>query len=258
MLITVITINYNNLEGLRKTMKSVLEQTYGHIEYIVIDGGSTDGSKEFILECKENLTYWVSEMDNGIYNAMNKGIKHSSGNYLLFLNSGDILKSSNILKKIDPECFNTDIVYGDIKIVSNGKFNVYNYPDELRFSFLFKKSLPHPATFIKASLFKKVGLYDETLKIAADLKFFLVAILKYGVSYKHIKEVISVFYKDGVSSLEKNQTLIENERKSILQDDFKLFYKDYFELREFKDAISALRKSHWIKLLIKMKLVNKF
>ena len=89
MRLSIITINYNNREGLRKTIESVVNQTYRNFEYIIIDGGSTDGSVEVVKEYADRISYWVSEPDNGIYNAMNKGVLAANGKYIQFLNSGD-------------------------------------------------------------------------------------------------------------------------------------------------------------------------
>ena len=112
--ISIITINYNNLEGLKRTMESVVNQTWREFEYIVIDGGSTDRSAAYIASQSENIDYWVSEPDNGIYNAMNKGIAKATGEYLLFLNSGDSFYDANVLQNVS-NFFNNDlsIIYGN-------------------------------------------------------------------------------------------------------------------------------------------------
>lgn len=99
MKFSIITINYNNCEGLEKTIQSVIEQSYKGYEYIVIDGGSTDGSIDIIKKYEPSITFWVSEKDSGIYNAMNKGIRHSTGEYLNFMNSGDTFYEPEVLKK---------------------------------------------------------------------------------------------------------------------------------------------------------------
>ena len=103
MKLSIITINYNNLAGLQKTMESVFSQTCKDFEYIVIDGASTDGSAEYIRAHADQLTYWVSEKDTGIYNAMNKGVRAAKGEYLLMLNSGDFLVDDRVIERILPE-----------------------------------------------------------------------------------------------------------------------------------------------------------
>ena len=113
MKLSIITINYNNLAGLRKTVESVLAQTYREFEYIVIDGASTDGSAEYVRAQADKLTYWVSEQDTGIYNAMNKGVRAATGEYVLMLNSGDFLVDEYVVERILPELDGTDIVQGN-------------------------------------------------------------------------------------------------------------------------------------------------
>src|ERR1700749_5163063 len=113
-LLSIITINYNDSEGLGTTINSVKHQNYRPIEFIIIDGGSTDGSKELIEKNISIVDHWVSEKDEGIYHAMNKGIQKAKGEYLLFLNSGDYLNDSNTLAILIADHHNEDIIYGDI------------------------------------------------------------------------------------------------------------------------------------------------
>ena len=119
--ISVITINYNNCKGLQRTLRSVLSQTYPILEYIVIDGGSTDGSVEEIRKLESNIDYWVSESDKGIYHAMNKGIRKATGDYCLFLNSGDSLHDVNTLSEFSA-CLmpNDDLLMGRIVCIPSG------------------------------------------------------------------------------------------------------------------------------------------
>ena len=110
---SVITINYNNLSGLRNTFASVVHQTFPSFEFIVIDGESTDGSKEFILANESKVNYWISEKDSGVYHAMNKGIQQSNSAYLIFLNSGDCFASEDVLLRVKEAYSNhSDILYG--------------------------------------------------------------------------------------------------------------------------------------------------
>ena len=119
--ISIISINYNNKEGLRKTVESVVNQTYKNFEYIVIDGGSTDDSTDILDEYHEKINYIVSEPDSGIYNAMNKGIKVAKGDYLLFLNSGDCLIDQFVIQKVITELNDKiSIYYGNLIYSSNG------------------------------------------------------------------------------------------------------------------------------------------
>ena len=111
MKLSIVTINLNNVAGLHETIISVLNQSSADLEYIIIDGGSTDGSAELIKEYSDRIYYWVSEPDSGIYNAMNKGIRKASGEYLLFLNSGDALASDNIVEEVFRADHNEEILY---------------------------------------------------------------------------------------------------------------------------------------------------
>ena len=212
MRINIVTINLNNKLGLERTINSVLSQTFfDKIDYIIIDGGSTDGSKELIEQYKDKLYFWCSEQDKGIFNAMNKGIDHLNGDYVLFLNSGDFLHSNDVIEKVYYQ-LDADIVYGDemmfyylnqgmVRYTSITPCNkwVSKYPDKLDEQFFKKSALPHQSTFIKTSLHKE-HKYDETCIIAGDWKFTREAILKYGASYKHIPMVISDYETTGISA----------------------------------------------------------
>lgn len=221
--ISIITINFNNLAGLKKTVESVVSQTWQEFEYIVIDGGSTDGSRAFIDSHNDKIDYWVSEPDNGIYNAMNKGILKASGDYLLFLNSGDHFFDKEVLNKNIQYIAKYDLIYFDLQMISATSTKIASYPESLRFSDLYFGSLPHPATFIKKTLFEKVGCYDENLKIVSDWKFFILALFKYHCTYSKIHETIATFYSDGISSNINNSL----ERNQVLKECFMGFVLDY-------------------------------
>lgn len=229
MLISIITINYNKREGLEKTIKSVKSQTYPNIQYIVIDGASIDGSVDVIRDYSEYIHYWVSEPDNGIYHAMNKGIEKAKGDYLLFLNSGDSLTSNTIIKDIIEDLKSgEDIIFGLLKSVPSG---IINYTDvKLPFTLLdfYKYSpVPHPASFIRNKIIKELR-YDESLKISSDWKFFLEAIVFKGCTCKKINKVVTDFEEYGVSCI--NDEIGEKERIKVLKNLLpKCIYDDYFK-----------------------------
>lgn len=203
MKISIITINYNNKAGLQKTIDSVISQTFKDFEWIIIDGSSTDGSKELIEQYSQYITYWVSEPDKGIYNAMNKGIVQAKGEYLLFLNSGDWLIKNNVLEKISIYLKNTDIVFGYVaRIVNNLMTNLTGFltKDNITLSDLYYQTIPHQATFFRKELFSKFGLYDETLEIVADRKFYIKSIIYGNASIEFIPITISYFEEGGISS----------------------------------------------------------
>ena len=191
--LSIITINFNNCIGLLKTMESVINNQFNNFEYIVIDGGSTDGSKEVIEKYEAKINYWVSEKDAGIYNAMNKGIAKATGEYLLFLNSGDYLKNDTVIKSFFVKKISTDIIYGNLEM--GGR--LIKYPSKLDFTFFFRDSIPHPATFIKRNLFDKYGRYNEQNKIVSDWEFFLNSVVIHKCSYTKIEETITVYDING-------------------------------------------------------------
>lgn len=239
--ISIITINYNNADGLGTTIQSVAAQTYQNIEYIVIDGASSDGSGKIIEEFNDSIKAAIIEPDTGIYNAMNKGLKIATGDYLLFLNSGDWLIANTIIAEVVSETLDKDIVYGDLLFFNNEKQWVWHLPKELSFQIFYTSTIAHPSAFIKRELFDVVGLYDESLKIVADWKFFTLAITKYNCSYKHISHVVSAYGFDGVSSLPENLPMINRERENVLSKEFPCMVKDYEELLHLKAEMKKIR-----------------
>ena len=156
--LSIITVNLNNAPGLQKTMQSVFAQTFSDYDYIIIDGDSTDSSKEFIEKHADKLSYWVSETDEGIYQAMNKGIAKANGEYLLFLNSGDYFYSDESLSALFKNSNYEDIIYGNLLVnEEDGKQWILDYPAELSFGYFYRHSLPHQSTLIKTNLFKTIG-----------------------------------------------------------------------------------------------------
>ncbi|MEI6488146.1 MAG: glycosyltransferase family 2 protein [Bacteroidota bacterium] len=214
--LSVITINFNNKEGLEKTVKSVVCQTFSNFEYIVIDGGSNDGSVEVLKQYQDKITYWASESDNGIYHAQNKGIEKAKGEYCLFLNSGDYLAGDDVIDSVFKNNESFELIACDLLFdYGRNKLIRKNQPDLLSFFYMMSTSLFHPSTFIKKSLFEKFGLYDEQLKIAADYDFFLKTTLVNKVSYNHMSIAVSAFDTSGISSNSNYLKKLEEERLSI-------------------------------------------
>lgn len=233
--LSIITINYNNKAGLEKTVQSVVNQTWQDFEFIVIDGNSSDGSKDVLSAYSSFFSYAVSEPDSGIYNAMNKGIKISTGDYLMFLNSGDALIDNTILEKLNAELNGQyDIYYGDILHIDGIKQEVRTFPKKLNFAFFYEQNISHQASFIKAKLFKDIFLYNENLKIVSDWEFFTYAICKREATYKHLDSVIVTYDGTGISSNSINSPEITKERDASLHRYFPEFVKDYEYLKEIK------------------------
>ncbi|GAA3621211.1 glycosyltransferase family 2 protein [Flavivirga jejuensis] len=255
--ISIITITYNNLEGLKKTFDSVCSQTWKGYEHIIIDGGSNDGTRAYLESLDNRVSYWVSEPDNGVYQAMNKGIKKATGDYLVFLNSGDHFYNNKVLEK-NIDCLGkSDIIYFNLQVIGEKDNFIKEYPEVLSFSYFVKDTLPHPATFIKKEVFDKVGLYDESLKIVSDWKFFMDSICKNNISYQKINAPLSTFYLDGMSSNSNNKNVIVNERQGVLNSEYAVFVQDLEDVIKYRGIISGLRQSRIINLLVKLGFLNK-
>lgn len=238
MKISVITINYNNAQGLEKTIKSILAQTYKEYEYIVIDGGSTDGSKEIIEKYADKITYWVSEPDKGIFNAMNKGIVKATGEYLNFLNSGDIYANDNVLYNTFANQENKASVLIGTVIVDHMKrtYRRNIFPEnKLSLATYLSHTINHQSTFIRRDLFSKYGSYDENLKIGGDWGFFLKVIYNKDPLY-FLNFDVAVFNTEGISGKPENRDLLYNEKKQIIEKEIPA------ELAEFCQTIIFLHK----------------
>lgn len=218
--LSIITINYNNRNGLLKTIQSVINQKFKNFEWIIVDGDSTDGSKKILSDFKNHFTHCISEKDKGIYDAMNKGIKKATGEYLLFLNSGDYLCNKYTLEKVFCRKYYTDFITGNtIKVIDENKsyLDLGINSDVITCIDLLKKGLNHPSTFIKRELFYKFGFYDDTLKIVSDWKFFFNSIILKNCSIKYINVNISCFDLNGISCNSKFKALQKKERNDYLQ-----------------------------------------
>lgn len=214
---SIITINYNNVEGLSQTIKSIVSQTFIDYEFIIIDGGSTDGSVELIKQYTANITYWGSEKDNGIYNAMNKGIIHAQGEYCIFMNSGDYFYDDNVLKQINVINAEEDVIVGKVSINRSGMIMSPPPIRELSLYHLYSGAIPHQGAFIRTSLLKKYP-YDESLRIAADWKFFVQTLILNNCSIRYLDEYIAIYDINGISST--SQDLMQEEKNNYLSSIF--------------------------------------
>jgi len=235
MKLSVITINYNNSSGLQKTLDSVVKQSFNNFEYIVIDGGSTDGSVALLKQYAGNIACWTSEKDNGIYDAMNKGIKRAKGNYIMFLNSGDYLINSDILLLFDKitGTENADIYYGDIEFENSKREKIIEkQAPVIDLYFLERSSINHQASFIKTSLFSELGLYDTRYSMAADYAFYLKAYVD-GKKYHYMNQVLVHYPKDGISSNNFDKYLLQ--MKEVWKNTMPSYVNDlYNENKKYK------------------------
>ncbi|MCC6710909.1 MAG: glycosyltransferase [Candidatus Pacebacteria bacterium] len=201
-LISVITINLNNATGLKKTIKSVIEQSE-KVEFIIIDGKSTDNSLDIISSFNKKIDYFVSEKDSGIYNAMNKGVKIANGEYLYFLNSGDIFFKNDVITKLlqlIKKYNQPDFIYGDTLVSYTNEKNNYVIRKELSLSNLKRgKKIPQQAYFTKKELIEKF-MFDENYSLAADFDLICKIFLNKDLLSIKINEIICNFNGEGASS----------------------------------------------------------
>ncbi len=271
MILSIVTINYNNAEGLRKTLASVASQTYRDIEHIIVDGGSTDGSVDVIREYEQQLhltqstkhLLWSSENDNGIYDAMNKGVKRATGEYVWILNSGDCAAASNVVERMisvlstfnnQHSTENIPILLGNIVRVRGNKKEYAPLPvkrikDEnprlmdVNMLTFYTGTVPQDAAFVRKDLCEKFGYFDDKLKIVSDWKLYLNMIALGDVKPMYVNIDVVLFDMSGISNVnieqrnaEKRAYLEEVLPASVLKD-----YDAYaFPIEQYQ----RLRKYH--------------
>lgn len=214
--VSIITISYNNAKGLQRTIGSVVKQTYTDYEYIVIDGGSSDGSRQIIESFSEKITYWVSEPDRGVYHAMNKGIAISKGEYLHFLNSGDCYATPDVLEKTFSKEYKEPLLRG-VQICDYGTHQIRweNLGNrDVTLYDMYVNTMLHQATFIRRDMFDKYGKYDENLKIVSDWKFFFQVILG-GEKTIFLNFDVVIFEMEGLSTNKTHGELHLEERRKV-------------------------------------------
>lgn len=247
--LSIITINYNNASELERTIESVISNKTAEIEYILIDGGSTDNSIDIIHHYKDGIDQWISEEDKGIYNAMNKGIMMAHGEYILFINSGDTLMDSINFDKILSRTEEKDIIYHNLEIIETGHKYIKYYPSLLDFKYFTEESLPHMGTLIKKKLFDKIGLYNENFKIVSDWAFFMDCILLHQCSYKYVDDCFSSFYMGGISSEPYNFQKLMDERDRHIADNYPQYNSIYLDWKNKKDELYKLKNSTSVRYL---------
>lgn len=245
MKLSIITVNFNHKDGLKNTIISVINQkSFDDYEFIVIDGGSTDGSKELIEEYASHINYWVSERDGGIYNGMNKGIKVAKGDYLIFMNSGDTFYNDRVLHDVFKCERNADFITGNHVVGSE----IHTSPLEVTCRYMFNTALYHQATFIKADMFRG-QLYDEHYKIVADWAHMFKCLILDNAIYQHIDVIVCQCEEGGISSTQWEK--VTNERLNFLRKTLPVRiyndYKTFFTNQQFsscpKDIVNNVLKT---------------
>lgn len=223
--ISIVTINYNNFSGLKKTFESVFNQTrFDRVDYVVIDGGSSDGSAELVKKNENKLAYSISEPDGGIYDAMNKGLRRCTGDLVWFMNSGDYLYSEDVVERI-LELYkkDVDVVYGKTMMVSESgeelglieELTTHKLPDQLTWKTMkYGMSVGHQSFLMRRS---KAPEYDLTYKYVADVDW-VIKCLKVSEKIFHSRMLLSAFLVDGYSS--QNRSASNKERFRVLSKHF--------------------------------------
>lgn len=240
MKISIITITYNSAKSLQRALDSVQSQTYPDIEHIIVDGASKDGTKELVEAYAKahKKVRWISEKDDGIYNALNKGIKMATGDVIGFLHSDDVLYSADSIGQIAAafEQTGVDVVYGDLqycrgnKVVRRWKSNAFD-PCGLKYGWM----PPHPTVYVKREVYEQVGEYDEWFRISADYDMIL-RIFSAGYKTHYIPEVLVCMEMGGASN--KNT----KARLSKTQEDFIALKKNHIGAGLLTVACKQLRK----------------
>ena len=240
MKISIITITFNSAKTLQRTFASVQSQTYKDIEHVIVDGASSDGTVDMIkaYAAEHTNVRWVSEKDDGIYNALNKGIKMATGDIIGFLHSDDVLFSPDSIEHIAVafESQQVEVVYGDLlyckgnKVIRRWKSNVFN-PRSLKYGWM----PPHPTVYVRQKVYQQVGEYDEWFRISADYDMIL-RIFKSGFKAHYLPEVLVSMEMGGASN--KNT----KARLSKTQEDYLVLKKNHVGAGMLTVACKQLRK----------------
>lgn len=216
MKVSIITIAYNNLDGLRQTYESIRRQTYRDYEWIVIDGGSSDGTKQFLEEHDAELAFWCSEPDKGVYNAQNKGTQHATGEYSIYMNSGDSFYADDVLEKLFQQESDADIIYGNWMLVfEDGKTRLRVAPEVIDLAFLYEDNICHQAMLIRTEAVKNRP-YDEAFRIYADWEEWL-ALYMQGKRFERRDLTVCNFLVGGISTGDNASEKLKQERMAEIK-----------------------------------------
>ena len=245
--ISIVTINYNNLAGLKKTRESISAQTYEEYEWIVIDGGSTDGAKEFLQEHSEEMVYWCSEKDKGVYNAQNKGIALAKGDYVICMNSGDCFHDKDVLQNVFKENHSEDVLYGDwMRVYPDGNIEKKEAPQKMTPYFFYYDNICHQAMFIKTSVMQN-SPFDETYKIYADWSKWR-ELYQNGCSFCYVPVVVCDYLAGiGLSEIIGDQNGIELKRlEDCLPEGIQMIRKSMMDdLNRLRETVNEEREKLW-------------
>lgn len=206
-LITVVTVCYNSVDMIEKTLKSVIEQSYSNKEYVVIDGASTDGTKKIVERYIDSIDFFMSESDNGIYHAMNKAVGVAKGEWVIFMNAGDVFVDNAVLEKANYSLSATiDVLYGDILTSRNTELVLKEAPSEIKS--MHRMPFCHQAVFTRTSLLKSFP-FDEKYKMSADFKLYK-QLNRENATFRRLPLPITIYDRTGLSNSQRARGLGEN------------------------------------------------
>jgi len=250
MKISIITVVRNSKGTIKDAIESVLNQTYKNIEYIIVDGGSTDGTVEIIKEYGNKIDKFISEPDDGIYDAMNKGIRLATGDIIGILNSDDVYFDNKVLEKV-VEKFketNVDSLYGDLYYVRESDLNTivryWKCSEFVRGSFSKGWHPPHPAFFVKRHIYEKYGYFDLSMKVSADFELMLRFLEKYKISTAYLPSVLVKMRTGGESNRSINNIITGNKfvLKAFDKNGIKVNKFLYLYYRLFPKVIQLIKR----------------
>lgn len=229
MKFSIITVCKDSEKTIQNTILSVINQTYNDFEYIIIDGVSTDGTLDIIEKYRDKISTVISEPDSGLYDAMNKGIKVASGDYLFFLNSDDELLHDNILELASNNS-GAELLYGDLAVLNKntGSFSIQKH-NKLNKIYLMKNTPCQPATFYKREVFDKYGYFDTNYKIVSDHEWFLRVFLKHKITAEYLNFPVNVFNIGGISTGKTREDKLNAERNDMFNKYFTKFERNSYE-----------------------------
>ncbi len=254
MKISVITVCYNSADTIEQTIQSVVSQNYGELEYIIIDGGSKDGTLAVIEKYRESISLLISEPDQGVYDAMNKGLQKCTGDVVAFLNSDDWYEQDT-LEKVNRYFGDTlaDMVSGNVYLYADGKAQKMELGRREKDDVFFRVIYPHPALFVRRSLFQKMGGYDTSYRVAADVAWVINACAA-GAEVLCVEDCFTYFRAGGLSGRRRYEGLKEHykaaltcaKRYELVQTAARIdaYYADYLEMELCRQKVADALENH--------------
>ena len=259
MKFSIITVCKDSEKTIENTILSVINQTYKNLEYIIIDGVSKDNTLNIIEKYRDKISQVISEPDNGLYEAMNKGIKQACGDYLFFLNSDDQFLHDNILELVAEKNkdLKAEIIYGDIAVLNKktGKFSIQKH-NKFNKIYLLKNTPCQPGAFYKNECFDKYGYFDTNYKIVSDHEWFLRVFLKHNIKSKYLAFPISIFNIGGLSTNKNREEKLIIERNNMLDKYFTKFERFSYEFisKNFRSLTTVPVFGYFLNLFFKYKI----